>query len=152
MHLSKALPASFISMPMDSSTNCQNRKSPRSKVLLAATLEVSGRSCAVRLRNLSEVGALVEGDGLPIEGTNVTFCRNELNAAGRVVWVDSRLAGIAFEQKLQPEQVLRHVPPPRTKFQPRSWRPGFTKSNLTAEQRRLAESWVWSPAVNRPGE
>lgn len=139
-------------MAMDSSANCQNRRSTRSKVLLAATLEVSGRSCAVKLRNLSAEGALVEGESLPVEGSNVTFRRNELNAPGRVVWVDSRYAGIAFEQKLQPEQVLRHVPPPRVKVQPRSWRPGFTQSNLTAEQRRLAESWVWSPAVNRPGE
>ena len=137
---------------MDSSDNCQNRKSPRSKVLLAATLEVSGRACAVKLRNLSEEGALVEGDGLPVEGTNVTFTRNELTAPGRVVWMDSKFAGIAFDQKLQPEQVLRHVPAPRAKIQPRYWRPGLTQQTLTAEQRRLAESWVWSPSANRPGE
>lgn len=137
---------------MDSSANCQNRRSPRSKVLLAATLEISGRASTVKLRNLSEEGALVEGDKLPVEGTNVTFRRNELEASGRVVWVDSRFAGIAFDEKLQPEQVLRHVPAPRAKLQPRHWRPGLSQQSLTAEQRRLAESWVWSPAVNRPGD
>ena len=138
-------------MPMESSANCQNRRSRRSKVLLAATLDVSGREYAVKLRNLSEEGALVEGDGLPVEGTNVTFRRNELHAPGRIVWVDSRFAGIAFDHKLQPEQVLRHVPAPRAKIQPRPWRPGFSQG-LTAEQQRLAESWIGSPAVTRPAD
>lgn len=139
-------------MFMEESLNSQNRRSRRSKVLLAATLEVSGRERAVKLRNLSAEGALVEGDGLPVEGSNVTFRRNELNASGRVVWVDNKLAGIAFDKKLEPEQVLRHIPAPRAKVQPRYWRPGLTQHDLTAEQRRLAESWVWSPSANRPGE
>jgi len=138
---------------MDSSGTCQNRRSQRAKVLLAATLEVSGAQRPVKLRNLSADGALVEGEALPIEGTNVTFRRNELNAVGRIVWVDSRYAGIAFDEKLQPEQVLRHVPAPRAKVQPRLWRPGLRQNTLTAEQRRLAESWVWAPSsANRPGE
>lgn len=137
---------------MEESANAQNRRSRRSKVLLAASLEYSGRERTVKLRNLSADGALVEAEGLPVEGSNVTFRRNELNATGRVVWVDNRLAGIAFDTKLAPEQVMRHIPAPRAKIQPRYWRPGLTQHDLTPEQRRLAESWVWSPAGNRPGE
>lgn len=137
---------------MDNSTNCQNRKSRRSQVLLSATLEHGGASQSVKLRNLSEEGALVEADKLPIEGTAVTFCRKELCAQGRVVWVSGSYAGIAFAEKLQPEQVLRHVPAPRPKVQPRSYRPGFTPRNMTPEQRRLAETWMWSPGYSRPGE
>jgi hypothetical protein len=132
--------------------NCQNRRSRRSQVLLVAKLEHGGTSQAVKLRNLSAEGALVESEKLPIEGTSVHFVRNELNAQGRVVWVNGRYAGIAFDSKLEPSEVLRHVPVPRPKLQPRYWRPGFTAREMTSEQQRLAESWVWSPSASRPGE
>ena len=132
--------------------NCQNRRSRRSQVLLVAKLEHGGTSQAVKLRNLSAEGALVESEKLPIEGTSVHFVRNELNAQGRVVWVNGRYAGIAFDSKLEPSEVLRHVPAPRPKIQPRYWRPGFTAREMTSEQQRLAESWIWSPSVSRPGE
>jgi hypothetical protein len=137
---------------MDESTETQNRKSRRSQVLLSATLEHGGASQAVKLRNLSEEGALVESDRLPIEGTTVHFIRKDLNAAGRVVWVNGRYAGIAFSAKLDPSEVLRHIPAPRPKLQPRYWRPGITTTQLNAEQQRLAESWMWSPTTSRPGE
>ena len=77
-------------------TNCQNRQSRRSQVLLSATIECGGSEQSVKLRNLSEQGALIEGAKLPIEGTQVVFKRKELEASGRVVWVNGKLAGIAF--------------------------------------------------------
>ena len=92
---------------MDQSTEAQNRKSRRSQVLLSATLEHGGGSQGVKLRNLSEEGALVESDNLPIEGTTVHFIRNDLNAAGRVVWVSGKYAGIAFSAKRDPSEVRR---------------------------------------------
>ena len=137
---------------MNDTTNSQNRKSRRSQVLLTATIEHGGASQSVKLRNLSSEGALVESDKLPIEGTSVVFCRNELCTQGHVVWVNGRYAGIAFAEKLQPEQVLRHVPVPRPKIQPRAYRPGFAPRAMTPEQRRLAESWMWTPGYTRPGE
>jgi len=137
---------------MDSSSLCHNRRSHRSKVLLAATLEEFGASRPVKLRNLSAEGALVEGAELPPEGTEVTFRRNELSCPGRVVWVNCNHAGIAFDTKLDPEQVLRHVPMPRPKVQPKLRRPGLKNEDMTLEERILAESWVWSPSVERPGE
>ena len=137
---------------MDSSDNCQNRRTRRSQVLLTATIEHAGAEQSVKLRNLSAEGALVESESLPIEGTPVEFRRNELAAAGRVVWVNGSYAGIAFNQALNPEEVLRHVPSPKPKVQHRTYRPGFTPRTMTADQRRLAESWVWSPSMQRPGE
>jgi hypothetical protein len=137
---------------MDQSIDAQNRKSRRSQVLLSATLEHNGASQAVKLRNLSEEGALVESEKLPIEGTTVHFIRKDLNAVGRVVWVSGKYAGIAFSAKLDPAEVLRHIPAPRPKIQPRYWRPGITTTELNSEQRRLAESWMWSPSPSRPGE
>lgn len=137
---------------MDSSTPSQNRRSSRSKVLLAASLEQISASRDVMLRNLSAEGVLVEGGDLPPKGSEVVFRRNELCAVGHVVWVDGHHAGIAFREKLQPEQVLRHVPQPRPKILPKHRRPGFTGRTMTAEEQRLAESWVWSPSPARPGE
>jgi len=138
---------------MDQSTSSQNRKSRRSQVLLSATLEHGGGALAVKLRNLSEEGALVESEKLPIEGTTVHFIRKDLNAPGRVVWVNGNFAGIAFSAKLDPAEVLRHVPAPRPKIQQRYWRPGLSSTELSVEQRRLAESWMWSPSASpRPGE
>ena len=137
---------------MDNSTPSQNRKSRRSQVLLSATLEHGGTSQSVKLRNLSADGALVEADRLPIEGTSVIFCRNELCTPGHVVWVNGRHAGVAFSGKLAPEQVLRHVPSPKPKFQPKHYRPGLAPRDMTPEQRRLAESWIWTPGHTRPSE
>lgn len=138
---------------MDHSTPDQNRKSRRSQVLLTATLEHGGSKQSVKLRNLSSEGALVENDKLPIEGTTVVFCRNDLCTRGRVVWVNGGYAGIAFDAKLDPAEVLRHIPAPRPKIQPRYWRPGLTARNMNEDQRRLAESWVWTPSsMSRLGE
>jgi len=137
---------------MENSASCQNRRSRRSQVLLTAELEHAGASLSVKLRNLSSEGALVESDKLPLEGTPVEFRRNELSAGGRVVWVNGKYAGIAFDAKLNPEQVLRHIPSPRPKIQPRPYRPGITPRKMSADQRRLAESWIWSPSSPRPGD
>jgi hypothetical protein len=137
---------------MDSSETCQNRRSRRSQVLLTATIEHSGARQSVKLKNLSAEGALVESDKLPIEGTPVQFRRNELSADGRIVWVNGRYAGIAFNETLNPEEVLRHIPAPKPKITPRNYRPGFTPRDMNPDQRRLAESWVWSPSLQRHGE
>src|SRR5690348_15104888 len=98
---------------MDQSSMMKNRKSRRSPVLLAATLELLGRPVPVKLRNLSEEGALVEGDRLPLEGSTTFFERNELRLKSRVVWVQGRFAGVAFDEELKAEQVLRNVPAPK---------------------------------------
>lgn len=129
---------------MDESWATQNRQSRRSNVLLTATVEFSGQAVAVKLRNLSAEGALIEGPGLPVEGTEVLFRRNELAARSRIVWVDDRFAGVAFAQRLAPEQVLRHIPVPRPRIRPEHRRPGLKSRELTAEERRLVESWVWA--------
>src|SRR5207248_9015771 len=47
---------------MDQSGNMQNRNSRRAPVLLAASIDVRGAPAAVKLRNLSKQGALIEGD------------------------------------------------------------------------------------------
>ena len=126
---------------MDQS-NSQNRKNRRSNVLMSASLELSGTSVPVKLRNLSAEGALVEGENLPVEGSSVLFRKGDLSMPGRVAWVNDRQAGVNFAQKLNPDQLLRHVPTPRRRVTPPFKRTGL-RGTLTAEERRYGETWVW---------
>lgn len=127
---------------MDCSSPSQNRRSRRSNVLLAASIEASGAVIAVKLRNLSTEGALIEGAELPVEGSEVLFRRNYMALNGRVAWVDGKQAGIAFRTPIAQEDVLRNVPKPRERASLSFRRPGLAPRELTPEERRLAESWM----------
>jgi len=137
---------------MDESSMMKNRRSRRSPVLLAAKVEVAGAPVAVKLRNLSEQGALIEGDRLPLEGSSTYFERNELRLRSRVVWVQGRYAGVAFDEALKPEQVLRNVPAPKPKAPLDFKRPGLACRPLSAYERRMLERWMTGPVFNSPGD
>jgi len=130
----------------------QNRGSRRSPVLLAASIEIDGAPVPVKLRNLSEQGALIEGDRLPKEGSTTFFERNDLRLKGRVVWVQGRYAGVAFGRPLNPEEVLRHVPQPKPKTQQDFRRPGLSCRPLSDYERRMLETWMTSSPVATLGE
>lgn len=127
---------------MDCSSLSQNRRSRRANVLLAASIETSGAAIPVKLRNLSTEGALIEGDELPVEGSEVLFRRNDLALSGRVAWVDGKQAGVAFRTPIAQEDVLRNIPKPRERATLPFRRPGLSARELTPEERRLAESWM----------
>lgn len=133
---------------MDESNNPQNRKSRRSNVLMSASLELSGASLPVKLRNLSADGALVEGDKLPVEGAEILFRKGDLAVAGRVAWSKTRHAGISFASKLQPEQVMRHIPTPRPHVKPDFRRPALKSTSLSEQERQFGEHWLWNSRLN----
>lgn len=137
---------------MDESSMMRNRRSRRSPVLLAATVEVAGATVAVKLRNLSEEGALIEGDRLPLEGSTTFFQRNELRLKSRVVWVQGRFAGVAFDEPLKTEQVLRNVPAPRPKAALDYKRPGLACRPLSSYERKMLEQWMAVAPVDSPGD
>ena len=117
---------------------------------MAASIEADGVTVAVKLRNLSPEGALVEGVQLPAVGNMVIFHKKELNLAGRVAWVTAGRAGIAFDQKLDPESVMRHVP--RSKPLPKLdfRRPRIKAGELSLGERKMAQDWIWGdPIQNR---
>jgi hypothetical protein len=126
---------------MDESSQAQNRKSRRSNVLMAASLELSGTSLPVKLRNLSADGALVEGDKLPVEGASILFRKGDISMPGLVAWVNGRQAGVNFAQKLNPEQLLRHVPAPRARVAPSFRRPGLNK--FKDKDEGYGSAWHW---------
>ncbi len=128
---------------MDESSITQNRRTPRrSNVLLSASIELSGISLPVILRNLSSEGALIDGDKLPVEGAEVIFRKAELSLSGRIAWVEGKRAGLAFSEALHPDLVMRHIPTPRPRVKPDFRRPGLTSRPLSAEEMRVAEHWL----------
>ena len=139
---------------MDESGVTQNRRSRRSNVLLKATLEVPGASLPVVLRNLSQDGALIQGEGFPEEGARVLFHRQGLSVPSRVAWTHSNYAGIEFEFPLFPKEMLRHVPTmDRKPLQPPpiKRRPGLAPRPLSSAERMLIEQWA-TEAPNKLGE
>ena len=130
-----------------------NRRSRRSPVFLKASIEADGIPVPVTLRNLSEEGALVEGECLPPEGAIIRFQRDKLRVKARVAWVHDPFAGIAFDRALKREDVLRHVPATPPQPPPACVkRPGFAVRPLTEHERRMLEAWVTPGLVARPGD
>ena len=127
---------------MDMSQSAQNRQSRRSPVFLTATLEDEGKRLSVILRNMSESGALVEGEALPEQGSVIFFERKTIPVKDRVVWVHDRYSGVAFYRELQPEELLRNIPQPRVLTETDTRRPGFASKPLTATERKVLDMWI----------
>lgn len=132
---------------MDESSITQNRRSRRSPVLLAATVEIDGAPVPVKLRNLSEQGALIEGDRLPSDGSETYFQRNDMRLKSRIVWVHGKYAGVSFDEPLNREEVLRHIPAPRHKPQGDFRRPGLSSRPLTSYERSMLSTWIATAQV-----
>ena len=130
---------------MDESSITQNRRSSRSPVLLSATVDIAGNTHAVVLRNLSSEGALIEGERLPIEGSTVVFRRDALKVNGRIVWVEGRYAGLAFNRRLEREELLREIPRPHRPLERQFRRPGFASRPLSDADRRWLQTFAAEP-------
>ncbi len=137
---------------MDESGITQNRRSRRSHLLMSATLEASGRAINVKLRNLSSDGAQVEGDQLPVEGTELVFRKGDLAIAGSIIWTKGKQAGIGFAHELEPQAVLNHIAVPRPRMEPDFRRPGLASRALTDQERKLAESWIPVSPIHNVGD
>ena len=137
---------------MDESSCSQNRRSRRSNVLMAATVEFDGATVEAKLRNLSKEGALVEGAVLPAIGQEVKFRKGELLAWGTIAWRAGNRAGIAFAQPLDPESVLHHVPTPRPRIASEHRRPRLRGQELTPGERKIAEDWIFGTPLPKIGD
>jgi hypothetical protein len=68
----------------------------RTSLYLGATLDCGGTQQAVRIRNISSVGALIEGAAIPPVGTLVRIIRGDLTVEGITVWAAERRCGVKF--------------------------------------------------------
>ena len=81
-------------------TSDQRAGSPRKNLLLAANVDVGSFSAPVRIRNLSETGALIDGTALPEVGADLTLRRLEIEVGATVVWRLAGRCGIRFAGKV----------------------------------------------------
>ncbi len=96
------------------------RREPRTSLFAMATLYAGLGSWAVKVRDLSSRGALVEGGDIPPPGTSVRLCRGSLTIMGEIVWCRAGRAGLRLESSLAIAE----------------WLPG---SRATAPQQRVDE-------------
>ena len=89
------------------------RRSKRSLVLLAAKVRLPGGLMDVRLRNLSQNGALLEAETMPPVGSELVFERGETIVTARVAWTAKGRFGIEFLTPIEESEVLVHVGRPK---------------------------------------
>ncbi|HEY0027356.1 MAG TPA: PilZ domain-containing protein [Allosphingosinicella sp.] len=130
------------------------RSAKRARVLLAAKLRTgSGGEIDVRLRDLSQKGALVEGKSLPPPGSEVVFHRGSITVPGRVAWTGEGKAGLEFAYGIDETEVLVQLK--RTTVdsaQPRFRRPRLYGEDMSAQEKKLAQLWGVSVGIAVPGE
>ena len=127
----------------------EQRRAKRSRVLLGARLATPTGEIDVRLRNLSQLGALLSCASPPPLGSAVTFMRGETVVRAAVMWVDGEQFGIKFDVPIEESELLIHIAPPskadepaqESTAQPAGYRSGFHHHVLTPEERKLAEEW-----------
>lgn len=116
-----------------------DRRSARSRVMLAGTLEYLGASSDVRVLDMSRHGALLRGKKLPQAETPVTLRCGRQAVSGWVVWATSKRAGLNFDVEVSREEFVR--PPAAAKSfvpipPPQNWRrPSFRGDPLTPDER-----------------
>ena len=71
-------------------------RQPRKNVMLAATISAGAVSAPVRIRNLSELGAMIDGPALPDAGSSLTLSRLALSIAATVVWNREGRCGLSL--------------------------------------------------------
>ena len=68
--------------------------------MLAATIATSAKSAPVRIRNLSESGAMVDGPSLPRAGVALTLSRLALSIGATVIWNRDGRCGLSLTRPI----------------------------------------------------
>lgn len=84
----------------------ETRLNTRRNLFVAAQLAWENGSNAVRIRNISGVGALIEGDKFPHTDQSVRLTRGQQSAHGHLVWVRGSRAGMLFSVPITPDEWL----------------------------------------------
>ena len=69
---------------------------PRKNVMLAASISAGAVQAPVRIRNLSELGAMIDGPALPNPGCTLTLSRMALTIRATVVWSRGGRCGLSL--------------------------------------------------------
>lgn len=82
------------SMPV---TGSEQPRATRKNLMLAASIESAGSKAPVRIRNLSETGAMLDGAALPGPGASLLLIRADIQVSASVVWCAGGRCGICFD-------------------------------------------------------
>lgn len=118
---------------MSVDTITSNRQRPRDSLFLSAKVSVEGslKPVAVRVRNLSVGGMMVDSNAVFHEGSVVSIELRGIGAVpGQIVWIIDDRAGISFDKEIDPMAARAPVAvrTPHMLFKPpahRSRRPGL---------------------------
>lgn len=94
-------PLAADSQPSAAADN--RRVAPRTFLMLAATARCAGGILSVRIRNVSETGAQIDGEGLPGAGEPIHLSRGETEIDGVVAWASGIRRGVHFSQPVAVE-------------------------------------------------
>ena len=84
----------------------ETRLGARKNLFVAAQLDWENGSNPVRIRNISTVGALIQGDEFPSVDCSVKLTRGKVSASGHLVWVRGARAGVEFLVPVIPDEWL----------------------------------------------
>ncbi len=124
------------------------RSAKRARVLLAARLETDGGELDVRLRDLSQKGALVECLQVPPVGAEVVFVRGATRVPARIAWAGADRVGLEFLHEIDEHEVyvqLGKRPPARTDAPRGPLFPGRNK-----DEPRTARAWGATVGLTLP--
>ena len=82
-----------------SAAQLKQRREERIDLFVRASVHSQPGSGVVRLCNMSPIGALIEGESLPLVGYEVELRRGALCVPGKIVWRSAHQAGVSFSQR-----------------------------------------------------
>jgi hypothetical protein len=86
-------------MAMDAPPGMTPRQA-RKNVMLAATVVVGTMSIPVRIRNLTDAGAMIDSEWCPRVGTAITLRRLDKSVAATVIWNHGGHCGLSFDRPI----------------------------------------------------
>jgi hypothetical protein len=75
-------------------------RAPRQNVMLAATISAGVVSTPVRICNLSEEGAMIDGPKLPDVGTGLMLRRLDMSTFATVIWKQNGRCGLSLKRRI----------------------------------------------------
>lgn len=126
---------------MSRAETANSRSEERLNMFVMATLYATTGSAPVKVRNMSSLGALVEGPMMPAVDTVVALRRGSLSVAGRVAWREEGRCGLRFDCPTCVDEWLpKKVPQSRVDQLVEQ-----TKSGLTGHAPGLLHEWSPGP-------
>lgn len=134
--------------PLVQTADVGKRASRRARVLLAAKLRTPEGEIDCRLRDLSQMGALLECKPQPPVGCEVVFLRGKIAIPARVAWSAGDRIGLEFEHPIDEQEMLVQL-----KSGAGTDIPEFYKKigrTMTVEERRQVRAWSATMGIRIP--